>query len=151
MRGERPAILFLIHIAYTLPPPLTGVTLLQKMGCLHSASTDFGHTRRGTARLAALAAPYLLSVFARKHTVGKVECLAFQRTIPRLLNPKPRDPTSSPRGDTGPRGEGYIHFSAFERLHGSKPREQLNSDQHGAERYVSGWMECTAQWAVCRI
>jgi hypothetical protein len=30
------------------------------------------------------------SVFARKHPVGKVECLAFQRAIPRLLNPTTR-------------------------------------------------------------
>ena len=33
------------------------------------------------------------SVFARKHPVGKVECLAFQRAIPNLLNP-----TTGPSG-----------------------------------------------------
>ena len=30
------------------------------------------------------------SVFARKHTVGKLDSLAFQRTNPRLLNPTRR-------------------------------------------------------------
>ena len=30
------------------------------------------------------------SIFARKHTVGKVDCLAFQRAIPNLLNPTTR-------------------------------------------------------------
>ena len=38
------------------------------------------------------------SVFARKHPVGKVECLAFQRAIPNLLNPttRPSGPLDRP-------------------------------------------------------
>ena len=38
------------------------------------------------------------SVFARKHSVGKVECLAFQRAIPNLLNPttRPSGPLDRP-------------------------------------------------------
>ena len=38
------------------------------------------------------------SIFARKHTVGKVECLAFQRAIPNLLNPttRPSGPLDRP-------------------------------------------------------
>ena len=38
------------------------------------------------------------SVFARKHTFGKVECLAFQRAIPNLLNPttRPSGPLDRP-------------------------------------------------------
>ena len=38
------------------------------------------------------------SVFARKHTVGKLDCLAFQRTNPRLLNPtrRPSGPLQRP-------------------------------------------------------
>ena len=41
-----------------------------------------------------------LSVFAGKHTVGKVECLAFQRTNPRLLNPTTR-PSGPPTWNSG--------------------------------------------------
>ena len=40
------------------------------------------------------------SVFAGKHTVGKVECLAFQRTNPRLLNPTTR-PSGPPTWNSG--------------------------------------------------
>ena len=38
------------------------------------------------------------SIFARKHTVGKVDCLAFQRAIPNLLNPttRPSGPLDRP-------------------------------------------------------
>ena len=38
------------------------------------------------------------SVFARKHTVGKLDSLAFQRTNPRLLNPtrRPSGPLDRP-------------------------------------------------------
>ena len=38
------------------------------------------------------------SIFARKHPVGKVECLAFQRAIPNLLNPttRPSGPLDRP-------------------------------------------------------
>ena len=38
------------------------------------------------------------SVFARKHPVGKVECLAFQRAIPNLMNPttRPSGPLDRP-------------------------------------------------------
>ena len=41
-------------------------------------------------------------VFARKHPVGKVECLAFQRAIPRLLNPTTR-PSGPPTWNPGRR------------------------------------------------
>ena len=36
------------------------------------------------------------SVFARKHPVGKVECLAFQRAIPNLLNPTTHEAVRTP-------------------------------------------------------
>ena len=82
-------------------------------------------------------------LFARKQPVGKVECLAFQRTIPRLLNPTTRPSGPMDRPDL----ERILSRSAT--LDRSQVRSRMTGGKSGLPGAVSDGQSLTSQAIHC--